>query len=132
MPSTPDVSMPGFVPDSDQVREGARQVKEGAQQAVSVAQANPVGLGVGAVAAGFLVGMMIPSTKIEDERLGEFADQLKDQARSVGQEALQHGKDVVQETAQSASEAIQSSGQQHSEELAESLRESVTEVRPGG
>jgi gas vesicle protein len=132
MPSTSDVSMPGFVPDGDQVREGARQVKEGAQQAVSVAQANPVGLGIGAVAVGFLVGMMIPSTKIEDDRLGDLADQVKDQARSVGQEALQHGKDVVQETAQSASQAVQSSGQQHGEELAESLRESVTEIRPAG
>src|SRR3954469_5025451 len=38
-PSPSDVSMPGFVPDGDQMREGAGQVKQGAKQAVSVAQA---------------------------------------------------------------------------------------------
>jgi len=131
LPSTPDVGMPGFVPDGEQVRGGARQVQQNAKQAVSVAQANPLGLGVGAVAVGFLVGLMVPSTHAENERLGELSDQLKDQARSVGQEALEHGKQVAQDAAQSASQAVQQSGQQHGSELADSLRDSVTEVRQG-
>jgi gas vesicle protein len=123
MPSTPDVSMPGFVPDGEQVRQGARQ-------AVSTAQANPVGLGIGAVAAGFLLGMVVPSTRVEDERMGDMSDQLKDQARDVGQQALEHGKQVVQETAQTASETMQEQGQQHGEELAETLRDSAREIGP--
>jgi gas vesicle protein len=130
-PSTPDMSMPGFVPDGEQVREGARQVKQGARQAVSVAQSNPIGLGIGAVAAGFLLGMMLPSTTVEDERLGELSDQVKSEARDMGQEALQRGKEVVQDAAQSASETVQEKGQEHGEELADSLRQSVEDVRPG-
>jgi gas vesicle protein len=131
-PSPSDISMPEFVPDGDQVREGARQVKHGAKQAVSVAQSNPIGLGLGAVAVGFIAGMLLPSTRVENERLGDLSDELKEQARQVGQEALQHGKQVAQDAAQSASEAMQQSGQEHTEQLADSLRESVQEVRPGG
>ena len=41
--------------------------------------------------AGFLVGMLIPSTRLEDERLGEMADYVKDKARETGQEALEEG-----------------------------------------
>jgi gas vesicle protein len=132
MPSAPDVSMPGFVPDGEQVRAGAQQVKEGAKQAVSVAQANPLGLGLGAVAVGFLAGMLVPSTRTEDERFGSLADQVKDQAREVGQDALEHGKQVAQEAAHSASETIQESGQEHAEELSETLRSSAQEIGTGG
>ena len=81
MPSKPDVSMPDFVPDRDQVRAGAKK-------AVSVAQSNPIGLGLGAVAVGFLAGMVLPSTRVEDERLGDLSDQLKEQAKQAGQEAM--------------------------------------------
>ena len=129
LPSPSDVSMPGFVPDGEQVREGARQVKEGAKQAVSVAQANPIGLGIGAIAVGFLAGLMLPSTKAEDARLGDLSDQLKDQAKQVGHDALDHGKHVAQDAAHSASETVQQSGQEHGEQLAETLRDSVEQVR---
>jgi gas vesicle protein len=125
MPSTPDVSMPGFVPDGDQMRSGA-------QQAVSVAQSNPIGLGIGAIAAGFLAGMLVPTTRTEDTRLGPLADQVKDQAREVGQQAIEHGKTVAQDAAQSASQTMQESVRQHGEELADELRESAQQVGSGG
>ena len=128
-PSPSDVSMPGFVPDGEQMRDGARQVKEGAKQAVSVAQANPIGLGIGAIAVGFLAGLLLPSTKAEDERLGDLSDQLKDQAKQVGQDALEHGKSVAQDAAHAASETVQQSGQEHGGQLAETLRDGVEQVR---
>src|SRR5579872_993613 len=40
------------------------------RQSVGVAQENPLGLAVGAVAVGFLAGMLIPSTTVEDRQLG--------------------------------------------------------------
>lgn len=132
MPSTPDMSVPGFVPDGEQVRAGAHQAKEGAKHAVSVAQANPLGLGIGAVAVGFLAGMLVPSTRAEDSRLGDVADQVKDQAREIGQQALEHGKTVAQDAAQAATETALESGQQHGEELADQLRESAQHVGAGG
>jgi hypothetical protein len=63
----------------------------GARRAAGVAQENPLGLAVGAMAAGFLAGMLIPSSRVEDEKLGPMADQVKQQAKETGQEALQHG-----------------------------------------
>jgi gas vesicle protein len=132
LPSTPDLSMPGFVPDGDQVREGAEQAKQTAKQAVSVVQANPIGLGIGAIAAGFLAGMLVPSTANEDERFGGLADQVKEQAREVGHDALEHGKQIAQDAAQSASDTVKESGQQHGEELSEQLRASAQEIGSSG
>ena len=96
------------------------EVKQGAQQAVSVAQENPLGLALGAVAAGFIAGMLIPSTRVEDEKLGPMADQVKDQVKETGQEALDRGKQVASEVAQTAQETAKESGQQQAQELASS------------
>src|ERR1700709_1510940 len=82
-------------------------VKQGAQQAVGVAQENPLGLAIGAAAVGFLAGMLIPSTKVEDERLGPVADQVKEQVKQTGQEALEHGKQIAQDTAEIAGQKAQ-------------------------
>jgi hypothetical protein len=99
-------------------------VKEGAQKAVSVAQENPLGLAIGAIAAGFIAGMVIPSTGVEQEKLGPVADSVKEKAVETGQEALEHGKQVAQDVAQSAQETVRESGQQHAQELASSAQSS--------
>jgi hypothetical protein len=93
------------------------EMKQGAKQAVGVAQDNPLGLAVGGIAAGFLFGMLIPSTRIEDEKLGDLSDQVKEKAKETGQEALERGKDVAQEAAQSAGETVKDRGQQHAQEM---------------
>ena len=71
-------------------------VKQGAKQAVGMAQENPLGLALGSVAIGFVAGMLVPSTRVEDERIGPVADQVKEKAVETGQEAVQRGKDVAQ------------------------------------
>ena len=101
------------------------EMKQGAQQAVSVAQENPLGLAIGAVAAGFIAGMLIPSTRVEDEKLGDMADQVKDQVKQTGQEALDRGEQVAQEAATAAKETAQESGQQQAQELASSASPSA-------
>jgi gas vesicle protein len=110
-------------------------VKGGARQAVGVAQENPLGLAVGAVAVGFLAGMLIPSTRIEDERIGPMADQVKDQIKETGQEALEHGKAVASETASAAAEAAKSTaqeqGQAHTDELKDSAQDHAQAAREG-
>jgi hypothetical protein len=79
----------------------------------STAQENPLGLAVGGVAAGFLLGMLVPSSRVEDEKLGPIADQVKDQVKETGQEALDRGKDVAQQAADTAKEA----GREHAQQL---------------
>ena len=111
---------------------GTEDIKQGARQAVGVAQENPLGLAVGAAAVGFIAGMLIPGTRVEDQRLGPMADQLKDKVRETGQEALEHGKEVAQEVAQSAKETAQQAGQEHGQQLADSARQNAQEAAPTG
>ena len=109
-------------PDGDQVKHGARK-------AAGVAQENPLGLVLGAIAVGFVGGLLIPSTRVEDEKLGPMADQVKDKARETGQEAVERGKEVVQQSAQSAKETAQEAGREHADGLKDSAQEKVVETR---
>jgi gas vesicle protein len=108
-------------------------VQQGAKRAVGVAQSNPLGLAVGSVAVGFLAGMLVPSTRVEDEKIGPMADQVKDQIRETGQEALDRGKAVVSETASSAADAAkqtaQEQGKEHASALQDSAQDSAQDVR---
>jgi ElaB/YqjD/DUF883 family membrane-anchored ribosome-binding protein len=97
-------------------------VKEGAQKAVSVAESNPLGLGIAALAGGFLIGMLIPSTKVENEKLGPKADELKEQAKDAASEAVDRGKQVAQEAASAAADTAKEQGQQHAEEMKSSVK----------
>jgi gas vesicle protein len=106
-------------------------VKSGARQAVGVAQENPLGLAVGAVAVGFLAGMLIPSTRVEDEKIGPMADQVKDQIKETGQEALEHGKAVVSEAADAAKQTAQEQSREHASQLQDSAQQSAQDVREG-
>jgi ElaB/YqjD/DUF883 family membrane-anchored ribosome-binding protein len=106
----------------------AEQVKQGAKRAAGVARENPIGLALGSVAVGFLAGMLIPSTRVEDEKIGPLADDVKERVKETGQEALERGKEVAQEAAQSAKETAQESGRQHADELRESTQEKVKEA----
>ena len=114
-------------------------IKGTARKGASVAQQNPLGLALGSVALGFLAGMSVPSTRVEDERLGPVADQVKDKVKETSQEALDRGKQVAQDVAdtatQSAQEAAQKvketakqSGQEQSQELASSAQDKAQEV----
>jgi ElaB/YqjD/DUF883 family membrane-anchored ribosome-binding protein len=103
----------GAAPDADQVR-----------RAKSVAEENPLGLAVGAIAVGFLAGMLIPSTRVEDERMGPLADDVKERAKETGQEALERGKQVAQDAAETAKDSAQS----HGEELRETAKDHAQET----
>src|SRR3954453_9939837 len=55
-------------------------VKHQAKRTVGLAQENPLGLAVGAAAVGFIAGMLIPATRVEDEKIGSGDDQVKGKA----------------------------------------------------
>jgi gas vesicle protein len=109
-------------PDREQVKHQARRAK-------GVAQENPIGLAIGSIAVGFLAGMLVPASRVEDEKLGAISDQVVDKAKETGQEALQHGKQVAQETAQSAQETLKDSAQQHGEEVKQTAQENAEQAR---
>ena len=107
----------GATPDTDDVKHQARRAK-------SVAEENPLGLAVGAVAVGFLAGMLIPSTRVEDEKLGAISDDVIDRAKETGQEALERGKQVAQDAAETAKE----SGREHADELKSTAQDHAQEA----
>lgn len=107
----------GTTPDSDDVKRGARR-------AAGVAQENPLGLGIAALAAGFLVGLLIPGTKVEDEKIGPVADQVKAKAKETGQEALERGKHVAEQAAETAKDA----GREQAEQLKDSAQAKTQET----
>jgi gas vesicle protein len=106
-------------------------VKQGAQRAVGVAQENPLGLAIGAVAVGFVAGMLIPGTRVENDRFGHVADQVKEQVKSTAEDAVEHGKQVAQDAAHSAVETAKESGEQHAQDLQETARDNAQAVSPG-
>jgi len=115
-------------------------VKQAAQRGASVAQENPLGLAIGSIAVGFLAGMLIPTTNVENEKVGPVADQVKDQLKETGQEALDRGKQVAQEVASTAQESAQQvkedvketaqqAVQEHGEQLKQSAQEKAQQAR---
>ena len=112
--------MTGAVPDGSQLKTGA--------QKVGVSNQNPLGMAIAGVAAGFIVGTLIPSTRVENEHLGEMSDQFVDQAKEAGQEALERGRGVAQEAVQSAKETVQERGQEETQEMASTLRQQAQHV----
>ena len=85
------------------------------------AERNPMGLVVGGVAVGFVAGLLLPSTRVEEEHIGEMGARLKQTVRDTGQEALERGKDV----AESAMETVKQEGEQQGRELASELKDRV-------
>jgi hypothetical protein len=110
-------------PDGAEVTQGVTRMKR-------LAERNPLGLAIGGAAVGFLAGVLLPSTRVEDERIGPIADDVKATAAEAGREALDRGKDVVQEAGATAIETAKERGREEGEELSESLQQKAREVAP--
>ena len=108
--SAVDAIVPGDGPPRQRVRSLSR-----------TAERNPLGLAIAGAAVGFVAGLLLPSTDVEDEHLGELSDRVKETAGETGQEALERGKDV----ARSAIETVKDEGTAQGRELASELKERV-------
>ena len=104
------------------------EANQQAKRAAGVARENPLGLAVGAVAVGFLAGLVVPRTRGENERLGPVADQVKDKVKETGQEALDRGKQVAQEAVSGAADTVRQEGRGHGQDLAESAKQNAQDV----
>jgi hypothetical protein len=105
------------------------EVKQKTRQVAGMAKENPLGLAIGAAALGFLAGLAVPTTRVEDEKLGPMADQVKDKVKETGQEALDRGKQVAQEVASTAADTAKERAQEHGQELADSAKQSAQDVK---
>ncbi|MCW3013752.1 MAG: hypothetical protein JWO02_844 [Solirubrobacterales bacterium] len=117
------------MPDASEVRRQRRKAK-------GLAQENPLGLAVGSVAVGFVAGLLIPNTRVENERIGPIADELKDNAQEAAQVAASHGKDAAQDIGAAVSEAAvtvaetaKEAGREHAQEAKSDLGDKARETR---
>jgi len=110
-------SVTGAAGSVNEATPGAGDVKQAARQGAGMAKENPLGLAIGAVAVGFVAGLMIPSTQVENEKIGPMADQVKDQVKDTAQTVVDHGKEAAQDAAQAATQAVKETGQEHAEQV---------------
>jgi len=103
--------------------------KDAAKRGKGIAQENPLGLAVGAAAVGFLAGLMVPATRVENEKIGPMADTMKDQVKETAQVAIEHGKEAAQDAGQAAAQAVKETGQQHAEEAKSDLQSQAETAR---
>jgi hypothetical protein len=61
----------------------------------SAAADNPFGLAIGSIAAGFLIGLCLPVSDLERDRVGRLGEHMTKQAKSAATDAIEHGKAVV-------------------------------------
>lgn len=76
-------------------RSGQRFGGGGVQRYVAE---NPMMVGLVGLAAGLLLGALLPRTRREDEAFGEWADEVREQGLRYAQEATQRGREFVEES----------------------------------
>jgi uncharacterized protein DUF3618 len=113
----------GPLPDRGAIKRGAGHVR-------GTAESNPLGLAVGGLAVGFLVGTLLPQTRVENERMGEMSERVVDAAKDTAGEAVERGKQVAQDAVGAAVDTAKQSGREQSEELTSTLQERAQEQSP--
>ena len=104
-----------------------RAIKRGATHMRDTAEGNPLGLALGGLALGFVIGTLLPQTRVENEQMGEMSDRMIDVAKDTATEAVERGKQVAQEAVGSAVETAKEEGREQSEELSSTLKERTQE-----
>lgn len=95
----------------------------------SACRENPLGLAIAGVAAGFVLGTLLPKTRVENETIGPVSDQVTDKAKEAAQESFERGKAVAQEAAAAAADTARERGGEEVEGMSASLQEKAQELR---
>ncbi|MDP9025251.1 MAG: DUF3618 domain-containing protein [Candidatus Eremiobacteraeota bacterium] len=103
----------------------AGEVRDAAGTAIHAIRENPLGLLFGGMAAGFLLGSLLPVSDLENERLGPYGRQIKATAQDAGSHILDQGKAVVRETVEAAKHSVQ----EHGEQVARSVTAGTNSVQ---
>lgn len=82
---------------------------------------NPLGMMLAGLAVGFLIGLALPITRFESERLGPVADDVRGRMRHASGEVMRRGSEVIKETIDAGRQAATSS-----------IREQVNDIGFGG
>jgi hypothetical protein len=77
----------------EQSRRGA---SSGAEKVGESIQSNPLAAAVASLAAGVLAGLVVPRTQREDQLMGGYSRDVKDQASDLASEAYERGRTVAE------------------------------------
>lgn len=91
---------------ADTAQYGAQRAQGAFQQALD---ANPLAVGLAAVAVGAAIGLSIPETDKENQLLGQTRDEVMQQAQQTVQEKAQQVQTVAQQAVGAAKDAAQQS-----------------------
>lgn len=84
--------------------------EQGCETFKRTADERPLAMGIGCLALGVIAGLLLPSTRREDELVGPTRDRLVDKSRAVAEDAMERGKHVAQTAVQTATEEARQQG----------------------
>jgi len=109
-------------------RERVGELSHRARDGVASAyDEQPLALGAVAFGLGLASGLMVPSTRLEDETLGRRSDLLKEEVKRTGSETLESAKRVAGEAKGAARDLIEREG--FIDDLKDKARHVVDETR---
>lgn len=81
----------------DMRERSARQFGRARNSVQNYVSENPMVVGLVGLAAGLLIGALLPRTRREDEAFGEWADEVRNQGLRYAREATDRGREYVEE-----------------------------------
>src|SRR5579872_1568419 len=99
------------------VRDQLQDRMQGMARNIPLRGDNPIGMLLAGMAVGFLVGLILPVSRFESERLGPVAEEMKGRVRQAQSEVVRRGGEVIKETIEAARETASNSLREKSRDL---------------
>ncbi|MGU3359832.1 YqjD family protein [Methylobacterium sp. M6A4_1b] len=80
---------------SELSRRGTARIQDGRSAVEDFVSENPLLVGVVGLAAGLLIGALLPRTRTEDENVGPWADEVRDQGLRYARDVTHRGREFV-------------------------------------
>jgi hypothetical protein len=113
----------------DQMRHGAQEAGDRARQGFDhYFHQHPITFGIGALALGLAVGMLVPSTKPEERWLGDAADRMKERTRDTMHKFGDTAKSTFHEATEAARHGMEERGVD-ARSIKEGAQEAAKEAR---
>lgn len=120
---------------ASQVRENAAAAYSNARQKVATTvDQHPLEIGLAGLAAGLIVGLLLPTPDVVNRTVGGAADRLRDRAKETGSQALAKGRHVADAAISAVKAEAQAQGltpkrlQEQTASIAERAQDAATQT----
>ncbi len=93
-----------------QLAQGARSVQQSGSDMLASITSNPMALGAMGLAAGALIGLLLPQSEQEEAAFGGVAGQARDAARNMAQSVVDQGSGLARQVMDTARESAAAHG----------------------